>query len=94
MHTVASPDPNSRGGSQLPNPNECSSTLTNGTGYIYPYPHIRILMSAVTVYEIRVTAYVFSTRPAEVLVFEVLAFEVLVFDLLKFFIYKKTFSTF
>ena len=44
MYTVASPDPNPRGGGQLPNPNECNegerltpnpnecnSTLTSGT---------------------------------------------------------------
>ena len=32
MYTVASPDPiNPRGGSQLPNPNKCNSTLTSGT---------------------------------------------------------------
>ena len=29
MYAVASPDPNPRGGGQLPNPNECNSTLTN-----------------------------------------------------------------
>ena len=29
MYTVASPDPNTRGGGQLPNPNECDSTLTS-----------------------------------------------------------------
>ena len=29
MYTVASPGPNSRGGGQLPNPNECNSTLTS-----------------------------------------------------------------
>ena len=31
MYTVASPepDPNPRGGGQLPNPNECNSTLTS-----------------------------------------------------------------
>ena len=28
MYTVASPDPNPRGGGELPNPNECNSTLT------------------------------------------------------------------
>ena len=42
MYTVASPDPdpdpNRRGGGQLPNPNECNSTLTSGTKNIYPYP--------------------------------------------------------
>ena len=42
MYTVASPDPdpdpNRRGGGQLPNPNECNSTLTSGTKHIYPYP--------------------------------------------------------
>ena len=31
------PDPNPRGGGQLPNPNECNSTLTSGTNNIYPY---------------------------------------------------------
>ena len=37
MYTVASPDPdpNRRGGGQLPNPNECNSTLTSGTNNIY-----------------------------------------------------------
>ena len=42
MYTVASPDPNPRGGGQLPNPNECNSTLTSGTNNIYPYPYIDI----------------------------------------------------
>ena len=38
---VTSPDPdrNPRGGGQLPNPNECISTLTSGTKNIYPYPY-------------------------------------------------------
>ena len=31
MYTVASPDPNPRGGGQPPNPNKCNSTLTSGT---------------------------------------------------------------
>ena len=31
MYTVASPGPNPRGGGQLPNPNECNSTLTSAT---------------------------------------------------------------
>ena len=31
MYTVARPDPNLREGGQLPNPNECSSTLTSAT---------------------------------------------------------------
>ena len=31
MYTVARPDPNLRGGGQLPNPNECDSMLTNAT---------------------------------------------------------------
>ena len=31
MYTVASPDPNPRGGGQLPNPNKCNSVLTSGT---------------------------------------------------------------
>ena len=31
MHIVASPDPNPRGGGQLPNPNESNSTLTSAT---------------------------------------------------------------
>ena len=39
---VASPDPNPRGGSQLPNPNEYNSTLTSGTNNIYPYPYIDV----------------------------------------------------
>ena len=30
MYIVASPDPNPRGEGQLPNPNECNSTLTSG----------------------------------------------------------------
>ena len=42
MYTVASPDPNPRAGGQLPNPNECNSTLTSGTNNIYPYPYIDI----------------------------------------------------
>ena len=39
MYTVASPDPNPRGWGQLPNPNECNSTITSGTMGIYPYPY-------------------------------------------------------
>ena len=39
---VAGPDPNPRGGGQLPNPNECNSTLTSGTNNIYPYPYIDV----------------------------------------------------
>ena len=41
---VASPDPdrNPRGGDQLPDPNECNSTLTSGTNNIYPYPYIDV----------------------------------------------------
>ena len=42
MYTVASPDPNPRGGGQLPNPNECNSTLTSGTNNIYPCPYIDV----------------------------------------------------
>ena len=42
MYTVASPDPNPRGGGQLPNPNECNSTLTSGTNNIYPHPYIDV----------------------------------------------------
>ena len=44
MYTVASrnPDTNPRGGGQLPNPNECNSTLTSGTKNIYPYPYIDV----------------------------------------------------
>ena len=42
MYTVASPDPNPREGGQLPNPNECNSTLTSGTNNIYPYPYTDI----------------------------------------------------
>ena len=55
LYTVASPDPNPRGGGQLSNPNKCNSALTSGTWGIYPYPYIYILIS-------RVTAYVFFTR--------------------------------
>ena len=40
MCTVAGPDHNPRGGGQLPNPNECNSTLTSATRDIYPYPYI------------------------------------------------------
>ena len=39
---VAGPDPNPRGGGQLPNPNECNSTLTSGTNNIYPDPYIDV----------------------------------------------------
>ena len=44
MYTVASPDLNPRGGGQLPNPNECKSTLTSGTsgGVAPPHTHIYI----------------------------------------------------
>ena len=57
MYTVArpGPDPNPRGGGQLPNPNECNkgrdvnpnpyecnSTQTSGTKNIYPYPYIDV----------------------------------------------------
>ena len=37
MYTVASLDPNPRGRGQLPDPNECNSTLMSGTRGIYPY---------------------------------------------------------
>ena len=43
----ADPDPNPRGGGQLPNPNECNSTLTSGTRGIYPHCYILMLMSGV-----------------------------------------------
>ena len=36
------PDPNPIEGGQLPNPNECNSTLTSGTNNICPYPHIDV----------------------------------------------------
>ena len=43
MYTVASPDidPNPWGGGQLPNPNECNSTLTSATRgeTLTPYPN-------------------------------------------------------
>ena len=42
MFSVAGPDPNPRGGGQLPNPNECNSTLASGTNNIYPHPYIDI----------------------------------------------------
>ena len=43
MYTVASPnpDPNRRGGGQLPNPNEYNSALTSRTKNIYPH-HIHV----------------------------------------------------
>ena len=37
MYTVVSPDANPKGGGQLPNPNECNSTLTSETRGIYCY---------------------------------------------------------
>ena len=40
MYTVASPGPNPRGMGQLPNPNECNSTLISGTRGIYRYLYI------------------------------------------------------
>ena len=40
MYSVASPDPDPRGGGQLPNPNECNSTLTSETRDIYCYLYI------------------------------------------------------
>ena len=55
MCTVASPDPDPKGGGQLPNPKECNSTLTSGTRTIYPHRYILMLMGGVT-------AYVFSER--------------------------------
>ena len=36
------PDPNPRGGGQLPNPNECNSALMSGTNNIYPYRYIDV----------------------------------------------------
>ena len=53
MYTVASLEPNPRGGGQLPNPNECNSTLTSGTKNIYTYS-IKMLMSGVTGYDLSV----------------------------------------
>ena len=49
---VANPAPDPRGGGQLPNPNECNSTLTSGTNNIYPYPYTKMLMIGVTAYEL------------------------------------------
>ena len=40
MYTVAIPGPNLGGGGQVPNPNECNSTLTSGTRRIYRYLHM------------------------------------------------------
>ena len=56
MYTVASPDPdpNPKGGGQLPNPNECNSTLMSGTRGIYPHCYILMLMSGVIGYELSV----------------------------------------
>ena len=42
MYTVGSPDPNPRRGGQLPNPNECNSTLTSRIKNIYPYLYIDV----------------------------------------------------
>ena len=42
MYIVASPDPNPRGGGQLPNTNECNSTLTRGET-LTPNPKSAIL---------------------------------------------------
>ena len=41
MYTAASPDPNPRGGGQLPNPNECNSTLTSELG-VFTATYIKI----------------------------------------------------
>ena len=70
MYTVAGPDPdpNLRGGGQLPNPNECNSTLASGTrGYLPPTLYIDVDERG---YRLRVgsplkngvTTYVFSTH--------------------------------
>ena len=42
MYIVAGPDPNPVGGGQLPDPNECNSTLTSGIsgGGAPPKPYI------------------------------------------------------
>ena len=87
MCTVAGPDHNPTGGGQLPYPNECNSMLMSATRGIYPFP-LYIDFDEWKPSKIWVTAYVFSTRPIEVL-----AFEVLVFDFLKFFIFQ-IFNTF
>ena len=44
MYTVASPnpDPNPRGGGQLPDPNECNSTLKSGTRVFTPALYIDV----------------------------------------------------
>ena len=47
MYTVASPDPdpdaNPRGGGQLPNPNECNSTLTSGNSGRDVYKRVELV---------------------------------------------------
>ena len=70
MYTVASPDPNPRGGGQLPNPNECNSTPTSGTKNIYSYPYIDVnyrghRFRSGSPLQIRVTAYELPTRIGE-----------------------------
>ena len=52
MYTVASPDPNPRGGGQLPNPNECNSTLTSVTRGTYPYPDTYIYKCSLVVWSL------------------------------------------
>ena len=51
MYTVNSPDPdpNFRGWSQLPNPNECNSTLMSITGGTYPHPDTYIYKCSLVV---------------------------------------------
>ena len=54
MYTVASPDPDPtpKGGGQLPNPNECNSTLTSVTRGTYPYPDTYIYKCLVVVWNL------------------------------------------
>ena len=85
MCTVAGPDHNPRGGRSTTFPDECNSMLMSATRGIYPFP-LYIDFDEWKPSKIWVTAYVFSTRPAEVLAFQV-------FEFLKFLIFQ-SFNTF
>ena len=62
--TVAGPDYGPRGGGQLPNPNECNSTLTSATRGIYAYPYMQVLdVDEREPSKVCVTAYVFPRAP-------------------------------
>ena len=54
MYTVASPDPDPylREGGQLPNTNECNSTLTSIAGGTYPHPDNYIYRCSLVVWNL------------------------------------------